>query len=691
MSREELIRKIIQYGFDRERKWDNIKISAHKGILSESMCRILLMQLERMIQDRIDFPNFLHRLPTADQLYKHGTPDIKLGVLAEQSEMSFGLNFAGPLFVLIAGLTGFGKTTLVRVLLDAIHMYNQTNPDKDVIAVVFDRKGGDYADIPKKYGWKHFHVTESLRLAIDNPDGVGPQEWINIIASLFCARAGLKASWVTIANVIRTLLAYLNPNPTKRLIWPDFNLCLETLNALPENLFSSKKEYTQSLKQPLEGLARSGMNTFRAFQGFQIEKLVEERTSAIIAMPNMFPSWTRQLFVDLIISQLLYGRIGRSHRMDNTEVIIVVDESDADLSAQAETMFPDGMCPISQCFKQGREFGIGVVATCSSLCGISHYVKSNATTHMILRTNDAASISEVSRTLMLPKGGELSLMALDKGQCLVKQVGSWPHAMIGKVDYLPASRIHITNYDSHPYVPAKSMKELPAVAQGVQKLSEEFRKTILRQANKQKDESIDKNAMQLLMLIGKYPYMPTIRLFERIGKIRYESQIAIREKLEKLGFIISEDFRIGRRNMNIVELTDKGRKYLKLEPEKGNQGRGSLLHRTIAHWIKWHHEKNSQKASLELVIPGTNHSVDVGVVENKLLDVYEISVTASDNLQDHIMACFEKSNSVSRMTIVTTSKSKGQEINRNLSSFLQGKAYIEKIVYESAEEFIPEN
>ena len=54
--------------------------------------------------------------------------------------------------------------------------------------------------------------------------------------------------------------------------------------------------------------------------------------------------------------------------------------------------------------------------------------------------NDAESIMEASRTLMLPPGGELSLSSLQPGECLVKQVGPWPHAMLGKIDYMPPCR-----------------------------------------------------------------------------------------------------------------------------------------------------------------------------------------------------------------------------------------------------------
>lgn len=557
-----------------------------------------------------------------------------------------------------------------------------------VVVIVFDRKGGDYADLPGQFGWRHYHAYVTLRLSLENPIGIPSNVWINIIASLFRSRTWLNAAEFTLADCLRLLLAYLNPKPQQRLIWPDFGLCLETLNMLPETMLSSKAEYTRSLKQPLEGLIR-GMQTFNAFQGLQVQEHIDQGQSMIIAMPNIFPSWSRQLLVDVVLSQVLYGRIARSERRDKINVIFVIDEADDDISAQSEAMFADSLCPVSQCFKQGREFGIGVVASCSSLCGVSHFVRSNATTHMIFRCNDAAGRLEAARTLMLPPRGDLSLMSLDKGQCLVKQVGSWPHAVIGQVDYMPPSRVHITNYDSHPYIPAKSLAELPHVEAELKKLIAQYRSKRATRSHEEQAEKLDRYSMSLLILIVKYPYIPAVQLFKLIGNVRYETRLAICQKLVDNGLIEYGEVRLGRRNMALVELTEKGRQFLKLKPASGPQGRGSLVHRTIAHWIQWNFQKQGCKAVLEQIIPQTTHSVDVGVQDGDMWKCFEVCVTTTSNLTDHITACFEQSDRVRQLTIIATTKSKSQEAQRDLKSFLQAKPYRDQIQYDVAETFIP--
>lgn len=460
---------------------------------------------------------------------------------------------------------------------------NTTNQSNDKVSVVvFDRKGGDYADLPDRFGWKHYHAYDTLRLSLENPVGILSNVWINIIAFLFCARTGLKAAWVTFANCLRLLLAYLNPNPGERLLWPDFGLCLEVLKMLPDTLLSSKAEYTRSLIQPLEGLVQC-VPTFNAFQGLQVEDHIRRGESMVIAMPNINPPWVRLFMVDLIMAGVLYGRIARSERSDRINTIFVIDEADDDISELAENISGASFLA-SEVNNKGREFGIGAIYSVHSPCGISHFIRSNTTTHFF-RCNDAADRLEAARTLMLPPNGELSLMSLDKGQCLVKQVGSWPYAVIGQVDYIPPSRVHITNYDRHSFIPSEPLAKLPHVQEELKKLIAQFRNQRAEQSRQEQAEKLDRYSISLMTLIAKYPFIPVYQLFELIGKIRHEVRLAICKKLVDHGLIVYEEKRLGRRSLGLVELTEKGRQFLKLKPDSGPQGRGSLAHRTTAHWI----------------------------------------------------------------------------------------------------------
>ena len=115
----ELIRIIRHYRLDEKKTsqiktgidWKQILTLAEYGKLSKNMARNYLCLIETDVNYLNDFPDFLHKLPDADQLYADGRPHVRLGALADASDLEFGIRFDGPLFILCAGLTGFGKTT----------------------------------------------------------------------------------------------------------------------------------------------------------------------------------------------------------------------------------------------------------------------------------------------------------------------------------------------------------------------------------------------------------------------------------------------------------------------------------------------------------------------------------------------------------------------------------------------------
>jgi len=700
MSRfiSELVRKIRHFGLDNKSPtqtktntdWRQILMMAEHGMLSEKMAKIYLHIIEIDIEFFSDFPDLLHRLPEAERLYAEGRPHVRLGSIVNAPDLEFGVRFDGPLFILCAGLIGFGKTTVVRVLLQGVFEYNLRNPKKKIVVIVFDRKGGDYADLATKFGWKHFHVYNSLRLSLENPEGMPAAVWINILAHLFCDRARLQYSEVTIANALRALLGLLNPKPTRRLIWPDFQLLLDFLKSLPETTFSTKAEYCRSLKQQLEGITQSSFKTFNAFQGFRIEDFTAAGQSLIIAMPNMEPPWSRQLFTDIVFSTVLKGRIERSHRVNSTEVLFIADEFDSDVDAQTEKLSSSGMSCPSEIFKLGREFGIGACYVVSSLRSVSQLVRENATMHLMFRTSDSRAAAETAATLQLPPYGELTLGHLGKGQCLAKQIGPWPHAMKVQIDYMPPSRVHVTKYDTHPYIPSKRLWEIPAVKQFVDEKKAAY--TDRKEARKGKADNnvsqLKQLAMKLLQLRASNPYVPVCRLFECLGDIHYKMQKRIREYIEQEEWAQFEEPRIGRSNMLIMDITAEGFTALGLAAPDENKGRGGIAHRHFAHWIKLHFQKEGRDAYLEWVVPGTNHPVDVAVQSENAWDVFEICVTAFDNLVRHIEACFKESKVVQSMTVITGTQTKLNEIKKAIRSNPMMMPYGARIRFDVIESYV---
>jgi deoxyadenosine/deoxycytidine kinase len=117
---------IVQYRLDeRCAYWRKVKLLIERGMLSDRTCKALLNIAEIAVEHQKDYPDYLHRTPTADQLYAGGEPQVRLGTILEDPSLVFGVRFDRPLFIIVAGTTGFGKTTLIRILLQAIYQFNQ--------------------------------------------------------------------------------------------------------------------------------------------------------------------------------------------------------------------------------------------------------------------------------------------------------------------------------------------------------------------------------------------------------------------------------------------------------------------------------------------------------------------------------------------------------------------------------------
>jgi hypothetical protein len=669
--------------------WNQILLMIEAGMLSEGLARDLQQVIEKDIEHLKDFPDATHKHPEAEQLYLKGRPHVRLGHVIGDDTLELGLRFDSAAFVLLTGLTGSGKTTAVRRLLEGIQTYNEAHPDRRVLVLVFDRKGGDFADLPGRFGWKHYDVHKTLRLSLEAPPGLPPAVWINIVASIFCARASLKASWATFVKAFRWLLAALNRTPGRRLLWPDFGLLLEVLNAVRDSTFSSKAEYTRSLQQPLEGIVQSTMGTFRAFQGFRARDLFASGQNAVISMPNMFPSWTRQLFVDLVLASILYPRIHTCHRVDRVEVFVVIDEADADVSQVSESMFPDQMCTISEWWKRGREFGLGGCVVLSSLKEASPLVLQNSTLHLMFHANDWESSVAASKALMLGPDGPATLNQLEKGECLVKLSTGWHHAMKGVIDYVPPCRLQVTQYDTHVYVPSQPLARLPPVQRAVARLRGETEAGDKRGEDPTGSEAA-RLAKELLQAWVQHPYSPVVRLFEAIGPVTRKQRAAIEQMIRDKKYADFEETRIGRSALLLMEPTAHAYAFLDLPTPQENQGRGGITHRHLAHWIKDFFARQGQEAILEWVVPGTSHPVDVAVRSKAGWQVFEASVTALDNIHLHMAACFvQATEPVVNMTVVTTTKAQLTKVRAIVESQALTLPYAARVRYEVIDNYIP--
>ena len=690
-----LINKIRKFGLDNlspsllpsKVEWKQILAMAEHGILSDAMARTLRHLADQDIEHLTDFPEFLHRIPEPVQWYQNGKPDVPVGTLVGNSDVEFGIRFDGPVFIQVSGLTGFGKSHGVRALLQGVENYNQKNPDKKKVVIVCDRKGTDYGDLASKFGWKHLHVQDSLRAALDPPVGVPLRLWIAIVSSLFCARAGLKYALGTLMSVLSLLFSLLNPQPAQHLLAPDLKAVLDFLKALPKKMFSEKAIYTESLIQQLETFCFSTHPTFSAFKGLDLERLIQDKQSMVLSMPIMEPSWARQFLVDLLIVKVMKIRQARFYRSDSIEIIFVIDEADDDVNAEVEKLFGGLMCPESELFKRGRELGLGAVVVTSSLISVSRIIRENATMHLVFHTEEEKAACEAAQNLSLPPYGELTLKHLAPGECLVKQIGPWPHAVKGKVFYVPHEDLPDRKYDRHPFVPAQSIFQIPAVRAFIEK-AQSKQTNSKEQLPSNKDEQIQQYGLDILQRWLQAPYTPLSLIFQQRGKIHYRIQQRIRDYLEKQKWAKFEEPRIGRRSSLLMEPAPQGYEMLKVTSPSGNRGRGGITHRHYAQWIKAYYEQQGLEAFLEWMVPTTHHPVDVAVSSQGEYLVYEICVTSYAEVLSYIELCSQCPD-IRKLVIVAGTAKELKTIKALVTESMVHLTASLKITYETIEPYMP--
>jgi hypothetical protein len=320
----------------------------------------------------------------------------------------------------------------------------------------------------------------------------------------------------------------------------------------------------------------------------------------------------------------------------------------------------------------------------------SKHIKRNIFYTFAFNQSDAASVYAACLHLQLDARCTVMLGSLPPGQCLFRQTqASWSMAMWCQMDYVaPARDLGPIEYARRPYVPAISLSEVPHVLAALDAAVEEHRKTTERQRQTKKPDS-DERPMKLLRLAAAKPYVPVVRLFEMLGSIRFDAQKAIRKLLEDAGLATFEEPRIGRTNMLLMEVTNKGYHTLGLPVPPGNKGRGKISHRTFAQWVKLHFEQMGHQVFLEWVVPGTSHPVDVAVQLEDGWHVFEICVTASDNVLSHIEACFASPGVVRRVTVITGTRKQLNELQKSIRAEWLFTTHADRVEFDVIENYLP--
>lgn len=656
----QLLRAIVDYRLDdRHPQLATLRARLELGLVSEAMARAYLPTVQQAVNEQIERPNLLPSLPDANQLAPHGSWDVELGSLTEDPGQPIGLNILSlPQHSAVIGAPGYGKTVTIKTTVKAAFQ-KAIALGCSLVVLVFDRKGGDYNDLIllDSARWRHFSVHDGLRLGFNAPQGLPARVWAAVIGTVIAARTGLRYGATTLARMIEWLVGVLNPGASDPQLWPDVRLILDVAHASPPTLFASKAAYDQSMIQALEGLLQPSGELLRTQNGLDVERdLIKPGLCAVFEMSNLQPALLSYVFIDLVLAQILYGRKQRQQKSPKaTQILVVLDECDQDVSAASDQAYPGGISMLSQWIMESREFGCATLLGPKSLGHVSRFIRGGLHNFIVLRQTDPPSIAVAAESLLLPRGADVMLPVLRPGEAIVRMAEGWPHPMLAQIDFsAPCTTPKLGGYDTLPSAPSRGLHELPHVQQALQALIDQaksFRKTTCTDDRK----VLSDHARDLLDLASLHLGTPVARLWEKLDvTLASGTRLAAEGELSALKYAVLKTCRIGKVKYKLIEVLPNGFALLGKLPCV-LPGRGGLVHRSIAHWIVLVGRKRGIRAQVELIVPETRHPVDAAWIhDDGRLDVFEVIADCTANIPSHLRACLLQATAVHTVTVVVT-------------------------------------
>lgn len=634
------------------------RFQLEQGMIDEHLARDLLLLYDPMIQQAIDHPNFLRRPPTVEELYADGPPDIEVGALVHAESVRFGIRLRDrPRNILVSGNAGSGKTTLISNIVEAALR------DQGLYRLRIFEKKRSYRGLFEQHressqvGDVH---DEETKISFAAPSGMSPKAWFNIIASLFCATAGLIAAWTCMARMMNWLFEVLNRDNTKPKRWPNLRLLLQLARSVPLTTWAPKADYEKSLINQLDAAVQS-TTLFDCCGGGVTQ--IDSGKHLFLEMHDMEPTWVRVFAQSLLFAYELYGSI-YAGLPQTKRTIFVLDDFDDDATSVLDERFQDSMSVLSRVMRLGREFGIMAVIGLGRLQGVSRFVLSEAQYHFLFNQSDASSMRMASATLGLPPAADPMFPGLRPGYCIARVAQcSWEHPMLVKIDERPQPIAPLSwECDTLPVIEVHDLHKLPEFRQAIAQLLLPTNDT-----EKLSRQGLSEHAFRLLHTAAANLWAPAAFLWRRSGKIPAPAtQIAVCRELHNTGLAESEQTRIGSANVLLYRITAQGWAYLSRNSPT-HQGAGTITHQSVSNWYAMFGKLDSLKSYVEWTDPHSRHRVDAAIqVDTNLFDVAEVIVEAESNIVHHL-SVLSTSPFVRNITIIRTQKQLLKETQAQVS------------------------
>ena len=248
----------------------------------------------------------------------------------------------------------------------------------------------------------------------------------------------------------------------------------------------------------------------------------------------------------------------------------------------------------------------------------------------------------------------------------------------------------MSQYDTHPWIPDRSIDEIPEIVALITQLKSEYGDMKARRAAKAPAPAVSRLAGDLLRVAHLHPHVPCVHLWRMLTKTTPMAQEQARQELaaKELARFLSPQ--LGSSKRQLIVIMPKGYEFLHLPVPTHQEGGGNDLHRSAEHWIAGACQKRGYKnIVIEFQVPGTPHRADVAARTEHGLELWEFIDTCATNIMTHIEHSFSQ-DLVAKLHIVSTQKTLRDEIKQFVRSHMLLSEHLQRIEFEVIDSYLKE-
>jgi hypothetical protein len=435
-----------------KKKIDSLKLLYRIGDeqRKERILKIASLSAKKLINDNLLNNQVL--LPPSTKSECEGTKEIFAGTVYYGKDNTGKDRELYPLYlnyediknhILITGLSGTGKTTLGYNLLIELAKNN-----KRAIIFDWDRTWRNILSLDKnKYPFvdnirvftvgRSDLVPFSWNMFFTPPPNVKFSSWLGIASSKPLQKSLMSGQGVEdyLENISEELMESYQKGLIKLL--PN----IEDIKIKLQSRFAKARQllWKQSAERVLKELTRECMKeVFGSREPIDIAKEILERDGiTIIEMDIETPDHLRVLFQELLLNYfMLYylhkGEVEKEH----IETVIVLEEF-PNMLPKSKIEFQVGGEIINKLFKEGRKFGIGLIAIAQESSELPNYVTANCKVQFNFAAQTKKDIEATAGSMFLKKHEIPFLDYIWQGECFAKIKGRVKNCLLK----IPASPI----------------------------------------------------------------------------------------------------------------------------------------------------------------------------------------------------------------------------------------------------------